>query len=461
MSNLNKIHPWARKHPIYQVDFSVAATGKTVSASKRRIRWRFGFVNSNALASGATGIAARGEEHDLDLVWSLSSGKRQLLIDQQEVHFSTRRNMNVDVSAPWRGDCIVKVIAFATKPLGKNEYGMPIRQYDLMINGQSFFDMPRLFELGHLVEGGHNATQVTQQIQQQYHCDTSQVHETQYAPASATIYHQSRAVVSPGCPTAHTLETDILSEPSREQPLSVSAQPNPYHDPFAPQQTAPPTLSDISNQVMNIYGQCSNNLGPVPNHSPFPKLRNCPEMSPLTAPTYDDSSNTSNKEDALPINTAEGRKLNLQVETSSELSKVNDFSEKVKALVNLDDINSPVEGSFRLTMDDATSHAKSKPISKKAQIESFVGPKPTLSEMKSSKAVSGGGSKQIMKQPLNYGVQQPQGGALVVYGGAPPLQRSVGFGVGAHLQNGGYANVKHTHGFTNRNGSGYGQQYAY
>ena len=113
MSNLNKIHPWARKHPIYQVDFSVAATGKTVSASKRRIRWRFGFVNSNALASGATGIAARGEEHDLDLVWSLSSGKRQLLIDQQEVHFSTRRNMNVDVSAPWRGDCIVKVIALS------------------------------------------------------------------------------------------------------------------------------------------------------------------------------------------------------------------------------------------------------------------------------------------------------------------------------------------------------------
>ena len=37
---------------------------------------RFGFSNKEALDSGETGTACRGEEHDVTLIWSVASGKR-------------------------------------------------------------------------------------------------------------------------------------------------------------------------------------------------------------------------------------------------------------------------------------------------------------------------------------------------------------------------------------------------
>ena len=53
------------RFPVYQIDFSAVACGKNVASSKRRIRWRFGFSNKEALDSGETGTACRGEEREL------------------------------------------------------------------------------------------------------------------------------------------------------------------------------------------------------------------------------------------------------------------------------------------------------------------------------------------------------------------------------------------------------------
>mmetsp|Transcript_2747 Transcript_2747/g.7365 ORF Transcript_2747/g.7365 Transcript_2747/m.7365 type:complete len:575 (+) Transcript_2747:1789-3513(+) len=129
----------------YQIDFNAVAAGKRVSSSKRKIRWRFGFANQQALANGLNGTDCRGEEHDVTLVWSITSGKRQLMMDGQEIHYSTNRAGVLEHSWQTKGNHVIKVCCHATPPMSV-EHGF--RQYELAIDGQSFFSMPRVFQLG-------------------------------------------------------------------------------------------------------------------------------------------------------------------------------------------------------------------------------------------------------------------------------------------------------------------------
>lgn len=166
---------WSSRFPCYQIDFTAVASGKMVATTKRRIRWwvndkfrlpfccvigkkegslwikfyssfliylfnkrRFGFPNSAALDAGETGIACRGEEHDVTIVWSIASGKRMILADGHEVHYSTNRGGEIDFSWTMKGNHILKVTAHAAPPLTATP---GFRQYDLHIDGQSFFTM--------------------------------------------------------------------------------------------------------------------------------------------------------------------------------------------------------------------------------------------------------------------------------------------------------------------------------
>ena len=106
---------------------------------------RFGYPNEEALACGQTGTACRGEEHDVVIVWSITSGKRQIMMDGREVHYSTNRTNVLEHSWTSRGNHIVKVLCHATLPLSA---APGFRQYDLFIDGQSFFTMPKMYELG-------------------------------------------------------------------------------------------------------------------------------------------------------------------------------------------------------------------------------------------------------------------------------------------------------------------------
>jgi len=131
--------------PVYQIDFTALATGKRIASTKRRVRWRFGFTNQQALQNGETGTACRGEEHDVTLVWSITSGKRLVLADGQEVHYSVSRNNDFDCSWTMRGGHVLKLIAHASPPINA---GASFRQYDFLIDGQSFFSMPKVYRLG-------------------------------------------------------------------------------------------------------------------------------------------------------------------------------------------------------------------------------------------------------------------------------------------------------------------------
>lgn len=117
----------------------------SIQEKRNFFRRRFGFPNQKALDEGQTGTDCRGEEHDVTLVWSVTSGKRVLTMDGREVHYSTSRSSMLDFSWATRGNHVVKVLCHATPPLSPPR---GFRQYELLIDGQSFFNMPRVFELG-------------------------------------------------------------------------------------------------------------------------------------------------------------------------------------------------------------------------------------------------------------------------------------------------------------------------
>jgi hypothetical protein len=167
--------PLAMQFPVYQIDFSAVAAGKRVAATKRRIRWcvsevsirkcrwkselsshrmslyslfllrRFGFPNLKALEAGRTGTDCRGEEHEIVIIWSVTSGKRQIIMDGREIHFSANRVGLIDYSWNTKGNHVLKTICHAAPPMSATP---GFRQYDLLIDGQSFFRMPKVYELG-------------------------------------------------------------------------------------------------------------------------------------------------------------------------------------------------------------------------------------------------------------------------------------------------------------------------
>lgn len=144
--NNSAARPSQAKHPhVYQIDFTAVASGKRIASTKRRVRWRFGFANPEALANGQTGTACRGEEHDITLVWSITSGKRLVLADGQEVHYSSSRTNKLDFSWTMRGNHVLKIVAHASPPLTA---APGFRQYDFYVDGQSFFSFPKVFRLG-------------------------------------------------------------------------------------------------------------------------------------------------------------------------------------------------------------------------------------------------------------------------------------------------------------------------
>jgi hypothetical protein len=106
---------------------------------------RFGFANPEALANGETGTACRGEEHDVTIVWSITSGKRLVLADGQEVHYSNSRNNLFEFSWTMRGNHVLKIMAHASAPISAQP---GFRQYDFFVDGQSFFTFPKVYRLG-------------------------------------------------------------------------------------------------------------------------------------------------------------------------------------------------------------------------------------------------------------------------------------------------------------------------
>lgn len=135
---------------VYQVDYTCVNAGKTVGATKRRIRWRFGFADPEAIERGLTGPECRGEEHEIIFNWSLTSGKQVVLADGNEV-FVECRPYETQFQFSWtmRGNHQVKITgsikpSFDSKSKSKSKQ----RQFNMFLDGKSFFDFSQIYELG-------------------------------------------------------------------------------------------------------------------------------------------------------------------------------------------------------------------------------------------------------------------------------------------------------------------------
>jgi len=147
----------------YQIDCQTTKKGKRFAGTKRRICWKFGFSNRDAVDKGLSGIDCRGEEHEVVFVWSLTSGKKFVLADGHEVHWSKQSPFSDKFECTWQSQNMagvrreLTVVAHASSSLfekkKKNDNASiavdsSFRQFDLLIDGVSFSEMPKMFQLG-------------------------------------------------------------------------------------------------------------------------------------------------------------------------------------------------------------------------------------------------------------------------------------------------------------------------
>lgn len=132
---------------LYQIDCCSAASGKTVCATKRRVRWRFGTTNPSALENGAVGVECRGRESDILFSWSITSGKRMIVQDNKEVHYSQGKRAEGKFSFVWSSDGkMFTLVAYAAPPVQKT-HRMCGKQFLLLIDNIPFDSLPRMYEL--------------------------------------------------------------------------------------------------------------------------------------------------------------------------------------------------------------------------------------------------------------------------------------------------------------------------
>ncbi|KAL7557196.1 hypothetical protein ACA910_001202 [Epithemia clementina (nom. ined.)] len=219
-----------RVNPVYQIDWHHEASGKRVKATKRRVRFRFGFSHRESIQQGLTGNQCRGEEHEVILIWSLTSGKRLVVADGEEIHFSTGKFTDPMFETSWQiqGGHMIKMIAYAAPPL----FPTPgFRQFDLQIDGMSFFDMPKIYELG-------TASSKTRSI-------GGAREEPYYAPAQSHFALPSSSNYPEFNEPRRSVDLDerpYASQPEFSLPPKSASPPNPSPPPVQDRRNSMPAL---------------------------------------------------------------------------------------------------------------------------------------------------------------------------------------------------------------------------
>eukprot|EP00934_Nitzschia_sp_Nitz4_P004309 Nitzschia sp. Nitz4//scaffold61_size107673//71490//73388//NITZ4_004246-RA/size107673-snap-gene-0.118-mRNA-1//-1//CDS//3329555743//4299//frame0 len=533
----------SNRFTVYQIDFAAAAAGKRIAAAKRRLRWRFGFPNKQALEAGRTGTDCRGEEHEVDIVWSITSGKRQISMDGKEVHFSSSRAGVLDFSWTTRGNHVIKVLCHAAAPMTPTP---GFRQYDLFIDGQSFFNMPKVYELGikgsvpSRVPGGYSnpTSPVSYEsgsmrgVPSEFAPSSREQEEADLRMAIQASLEESRQHLSRGtggggsvAPTTHS-EANLLDfgSPAPQQfaappsdrsvsgmsyysaPPTYTQQPPPPAP--APYQSPPPAAGNYAGALVPSHGppgsyyqappQPYGSPAPVPpaaapqpaygaappTYAPPPPVQtdvfgmnSMPDDDPFAPkppapPTRQDYTNAileAYQSPAVtpmaarpPATAAPGsspppqpqgqftpQSMGALTNTEVEEAPMSALEKAMKNLVNVDHIDEPAEGEVKLTMIKKEEAKKKQPGNKSTPLPpvatNLVGKGASLAQIRETKH-----GDRTLKQTSDGVMNAPPpgvfspgaaaGGALVVHGqGPPPLNQPQGFGLGARLPNGGFA----------------------
>jgi len=137
----------------YFIDYTVKNQSKTIGVSKKRVTFKFGFANRQAVDDGLVGAHCRGSEHEVVFVWSLNSGKRHVMLDGKDVHFSSSGQNGWTSDRTWQHVFSLKVPNYSgtfrchlisqPAPQGSN-----VRPFDLRVGGVSIFKFNQIYQLG-------------------------------------------------------------------------------------------------------------------------------------------------------------------------------------------------------------------------------------------------------------------------------------------------------------------------
>jgi hypothetical protein len=185
----------------YQVDYRNEAAGKWISKTKRCITFKFGYVSQNAISQGKCGVACRTSEneHQVQLIWSITSGKSCITYDGIEIHYEITNKAESKFEKIWMTNDghTIKLCAYAVASTSTTSIPN-IRQFDMLLDGRSYFDFPRIFELGnHGVDA-----QESNAIRTQYrHVDVPEkprslfVNQSPHQSTSYAGHHHSRPLM--------------------------------------------------------------------------------------------------------------------------------------------------------------------------------------------------------------------------------------------------------------------------
>jgi len=423
-------------NPPYQINYRAKRAGKHISATKRRITFRFGFSSLSAIRAGQTEVNCRGEEHEIVLIWSHITGKRELFMDGKSIHLSkvARGNTKFEYSFNLKGgNHVLKIIAHGTPPMGENSY----KQFDLELDGMSYFRFAKIYELGNNIGrksssgrcGSRALTVATHSAPPQSYDyrgmaydvrdDAEYEVEEEAAPMSTVTTvdlfdttqttAQPQAIISPVTQYSEAASQSFNNNNYNTQPsLTASSYSSSEYDEFTPVNVATQLKSfdSVSNEILSAYAVSNNNNG---TSAPPPPC---------------DVSNQSTSRALVPVS-----EENMDAITKS-----------MKSLVNLDDITT--QPFHPLSANIMKQQSKSN-----SNWGSHVGRAPTLSEMRDpsvSPTMSTRQHVEVMKAPpapplynqgqfqqmVAYGYQQqPQQQMMQQYYGAP---NNMGYGAPAY-----------------------------
>jgi hypothetical protein len=398
------------RNPVYQIDCAVTAKGKLVKASKRRVRWAFGFSNREAMVQGLSGTDCRGEEHEVVMVWSLTSGKQFVLADGIETYFS-KSGLTDRLECSWtmKGGHEFRVVAHLFAQPG-------VRQFDLSIDGLSFCDMPKMFQLGKSEGAATAAPSRMRSAPQHFHYSNPRL------PAfEEQVVQQPRRVQS--CVNFMQLQqevptADLLSDFETHVFSSTTPSPTSVMDAFAPQPSTPLTFQDTASQSWRSY-----NSTPPPQMTVETSWQLQQQQQALVTP--DSSVRTSRSYMDIPFcdsaEVGEGHMVEAAAAApitpltmhplSNRAIDMSPMEQALNSLVNFDDMAQAQESPEQILRTNAQHHSNQ-------QADSWhSGSETCLADIQAHSSQQQQPRKQVMRtyafdssnMMVNYGQQQHHG----------------------------------------------------
>lgn len=395
------------RNPPYQINYRAKRCGKTITASKRRITFQFGFSSASAIASGKTAVDCRGEEHEVVLIWSHISGKRELFMDGRQVHTSKGAMGNSEFMFSWAlGNHILKITASGVGEAHS-------RQFNLELDGMSYFTFKQIYQLG----------------------DASSVRRLALPPSTMTARpKQTESMMYKYVGTAVDDDDDEDEYVDETPPASEGRAPvidlfeHDLFDSQPPTQISFPTTSFTAMHYQvapppQVFDSTSPIRRTVSNNNSMGAMSSYDEFAPVPVAAVHSRFDTSQILGAYE-NT---NYTQLSYDPSQAMVPVREESNSsvdvmTKSLVNLDDIMSPMNSILTTTPRSTT-----KGYDNQNQRFGGTGMAPTLSEMNSAFGGSIGSiNTPIMNSPpaptMMYQQQQQQG-FYQQQGGQQPQQQ--------------------------------------